>query len=447
MQAAAQAGQAAGTQARATFAVPTASGSTLSLFPGDPGGDLSFGALFPGAQNGTAGDFGAFLGNDAGTLIQGQNAQTRLPNEDSATGDAYRALRATVDRSRPDMRQDPLWSQTDDTLANFAEIARTFADCSLETTFKHGERSVHVPKYRTCDRLADRGGFCSLFHDYTILSLVSAWGGATVQSCGSGCTQVVYVHADTPHEKMGKYYPAYAAPQTFGFTASDSSRVTAASVSVAPAGTPSFGFRIDRYTERYTVAFDGYAYADSSADSFDFVDRPGIDMDWTAQLRDGASFAVGNDYAFRTSGPKDWWRASRAYTVVVTLRHAPVVEDRGWSDNPQCVAMANALAANGGFCQGSVTCGGAPPLDANGCYAGAGAPVCSGELQPSPIPGQSPFCTRIDVSADCSGFNRGQMACWTDPQGNAQCPFNEGNNPTASSIVARPRATPRWGTI
>ena len=90
-------------------------------------------------------------------------------------------------------------------------------------------------------------------------------------------------------------------------------------------------------------------------------------MDWTAHLKDGASFAIGNDYAFRTSGPKEWWRASRAYTVTVTLWHAPLVEDRGWSDNPQCVAMANALAENGGFCQGSIACRGAPPLDGNGC--------------------------------------------------------------------------------
>ena len=79
MRDAAQAGQAAGTQAREAFAIPSANGSTLRLFPGDPGGDVSFGALFPGAQNGNPGDFSALFGNDTGTVIQGQNAQTRLP--------------------------------------------------------------------------------------------------------------------------------------------------------------------------------------------------------------------------------------------------------------------------------------------------------------------------------------------------------------------------------
>ena len=70
--------------------------------------------------------------------------------------------------------------------------------------------------------------------------------------------------------------------------------------------------------------------------------------------------------------------------------------------------------------------------------------MCPGDFQPSPIPGQSPFCTQIDVAADCSGFNRGQMACWTDPQGNEQCPFNEGNNPTDCTALEQ---NPQCGFI
>ena len=32
----------------------------------------------------------------------------------------------------------------------------------------------------------------------------------------------------------------------------------------------------------------------------------------------------------------------------------------------------------------------------------------------------------ITVSGDCSGFYQGQMDCWTDPQGELHCPYNEG---------------------
>jgi conjugal transfer mating pair stabilization protein TraN len=328
-----------------------------------------------------------------------------LLSDPSPSGNAYRTLRTTVDRSRPDMRRDPLWSQTDDVVARFADIAKTFADCSVATSFTNTTRAAHVPDNRTCDRLEDRGGACSVLHDYSILSLVSVWGGATLQSCGSGCTQVVYRHGDTGHENMGRNYPAYLAAQTFGYAVSDSSRVSAASVSIQASGTPSLGFQIDQYTERYAVAFDGYAYADASTGSFDYVNRPAIDMDWTGSLRDGASFSIGNDYAFRVTASRQWWRASRAYTVTVTLRHTPLVQDRGWTPSAPCAAMANALAANGGFCQGSIACRGAPPLDGNGCYSGNGVSVCPGDMQASPIAGQSPFCTQIDVTADCSGFN------------------------------------------
>jgi len=442
--AAAQAGQGVGTQARTDFAVPTTNGSTLRLFPGTAAGDVSYNSLFPGAQSANPSAFSALFGNHAGTLIQGQHAQATLLNDPAATGGAYRTLRATVDRSRPDMRLDPLWSQTDEVITNFAEISRTFADCALSTTFTTGERQAHVPEYRTCDRLEDHAGACSVFHDYTMIALVTAWGGATVQSCGSGCTQISYRQADTPHEDMGTNYPAYRAPQTFGYTVSDSSRITSASVAVAPRAPSALDFQIDQYTERYSVAFDGYAYADTSTASFDAVNRPDITMEWTANLKDGASFTVGNDYAFRTTGPRQWWRAASAYTVTVTLRHTPLVQERGWSNTPSCVNLANALAANGGFCQGSITCRGAPPLDANGCYTSGGTNVCPGDLQPSPIPGQSPFCTQVEVVADCSGFNRGQMACWTDPQGNQQCPFNEGNNPTDCTALEQ---NPQCGFI
>ena len=136
--AAAQNGQATGQGARGAFTVPTTTGDTLQLVPGNAGGDVSYSTLFPGAQSGNPSDFSAFFGNHAGTLSQGQNAQSSLLNDTSAPGTAYRTLRTTVDRSRPDMRQDPLWSQTDEVITNFAEISRTFADCSLSTTFTKG---------------------------------------------------------------------------------------------------------------------------------------------------------------------------------------------------------------------------------------------------------------------------------------------------------------------
>ncbi|WP_295457855.1 conjugal transfer protein TraN [uncultured Thiodictyon sp.] len=427
-----QAGQGAGAQLRSAVTVPTTAGSTLNLFPGNRAGDVSFSTLFPGAQNGGAGTFSAYYGDHTGAVMQGQNAQSALMSTDSPTGAGYRTLRATLDRSRPDMRNDPLWSQTDDVLTNFAAISRTFAECTLATTFKQSERQTHVADLRTCNRLEKLGGSCALYHDYSIADTVgiTPWGGALKQSCGSGCTQITYNHQESANENMGRGYPSSPAPQTFGYTVADSRRVTSASVSVAPSG-PSFGtFQIDQYTERYQVNFDNYSYYAASGASFEYVNRPGLSMDWTAYLKDGASFTIANDFAFRTTGPREWWRGTAPYTVTVTLHHALKVTDRGWSNNPHCRDLAKTLRGSGGFCAGNITCTASPPLGRNGCYVAAGGTVCPRNVQPSPIPGVNALCRQATVTSDCSVFNRGPMPCWIDAQGHQQCPFNEGTTPT-----------------
>ena len=105
--AAAAAGQAAGTSARDGLPLPSSAGQSVVL-PATAGGNLDFGALFPGSTAGSAADFSALYGNHAAVMISGQTAQRDLLNDGSPTGAAYQALRASVDRSRPDMRLDPL---------------------------------------------------------------------------------------------------------------------------------------------------------------------------------------------------------------------------------------------------------------------------------------------------------------------------------------------------
>jgi hypothetical protein len=117
----------------------------------------------------------------------GQAAQSSLLTEESATGDAYQGRRESVDRSHPDMTNDPLWSRTDDVLDNFDELAESFADCSIQTEFTEGERYTHVPDYRTCERVVDYSGACEIRHDYTIEEIFALGAGGTFDPCGDGC--------------------------------------------------------------------------------------------------------------------------------------------------------------------------------------------------------------------------------------------------------------------
>ena len=164
---AATAGQAAGASARDKLPLPASTGQSV-VVPANAGGNLGFGALFPGATSGSPADFSALYGDHAAVTIRGQTAQRDLLRDGSPTGVAYQALRASVDRSRPDWRLDPLWSQTDEVLDDFEAIAKTFADCTTETTFTNTTRETHIADYRTCDRLVDRGGSCSWYHDYQL---------------------------------------------------------------------------------------------------------------------------------------------------------------------------------------------------------------------------------------------------------------------------------------
>jgi hypothetical protein len=104
-----------------------------------------------------------------------------------ATGDAYQGLRESVERPRPDLSNDPLWSQTDEVLDNFEELAESFADCSIQTELTEGERYTHVPDYHTCERVVDYSGACEIRHDYTIEEIFALGAGGTFEACGEGC--------------------------------------------------------------------------------------------------------------------------------------------------------------------------------------------------------------------------------------------------------------------
>ncbi len=84
---AAAAGQAAGSSARELAPVPSTAGQSVVL-PATAGGNLDFGALFPGSTGGSPADFTALYGNHAAVMISGQAAQRDLLNEGSPTGAA-----------------------------------------------------------------------------------------------------------------------------------------------------------------------------------------------------------------------------------------------------------------------------------------------------------------------------------------------------------------------
>ena len=440
---AAAAGQAAGAAARGALALPSQSGNAI-VMPGGTGGDLSFTTLFPGSAGGDPATFSQWYGNDNAVAGNGRNAQANLMTEQSPSGAAYRTVRGAVDRSRPDRRNDPLWSQTDDVLDHFDELASTFADCSTVTTFKEGTRKTHVPDLRTCEVVA-KGGNCSWFHDYSLptgFTMLTANGGAVREDCGPGCERITYAHGGQFAIGQKNVFPTPYAAQVFGFTVAEPARVNTVTVTLAAGAPENSGVLgdIDRLTLQYAAAFPGYAFAssDNSGQAWGGIARPALSgQDFTEALRNGGNFTILNNYQKRYKS-KIWangsWDYSVSVTVLYTPKHQPVT-DWGWTTNESCRVLYNQVVAGG--CGGSVQCLGAPALAANGCYQDTGVQVCPGDLEQPPV-AVSPFCREVRVTSDCSTINRGPMDCWTDAHGQVQCPNNDGGYDNCKELEDNP---------
>ena len=398
------AGRAAQGEGRAlagAVTLPGVAGGTLTLVPGQANEtEIALDALFPGASAGNAADYTGLFGDDLGAANAGRAAQESLLLDDSATGGAYQTLRGSVDRSRPDMRLDPLWSQTDDVLEHFETLAASFADCSLETRFSESERQTHVPDHRTCERVADYSGACDIRHTYAIEEILRNGSGGTLADCGNGC--VLWT--------VGQAIPTGPCYQEQSGTLHILMPEAILSAQLEE-------LWYEDYIEGLWVgSVNHYTHTAGACEN---DDSPTV---W-----------LGHDVTdyFSTAGEK---RVRLALiqggdvgggTVRIRIRFDPsqaVVADT-WEDDPACLDLVRAIGD--GACEGAIQCAAMPALT-NGCIRITGASICPGDLLPSPVAGISSLCQRITVSADCSGFYQGQMDCWTDPQGVLQCPYNHG---------------------
>ena len=99
-----------------------------------------------------------------------------------------------------------------------------------------------------------------------------------------------------------------------------------------------------------------------------------------------------------------------------------IIKDE-WSPD-SCIESATGVVD--GFAEGSLTCVD-DPRDAEGCTYTNGIKICEDSLKPSPIPGIPNLCKKVAVDADFD-FYKGDMECYTDVNGEEQCPVNEGGN-------------------
>jgi conjugal transfer mating pair stabilization protein TraN len=390
-----RAGQTAGRAIAGAIGIPTVSGDVLTLFGGTARETtVGIGELFPGAGAGSAADFSVLFGDSAAVVAAGQAAQASLLTDSSPTGQAYQTLRGSVVRTRPDRRADPLWAQTDAVLDDLGSLVAGFADCTTTTTFTTGERTVHVPDYRTCERLPEQ----------------------PKTTCVA--TRVTAADSRTADVALGVYGKDV---NTFAFDLNDGSwRLIE----------PSDGDTFDPPSVAGEVAALGGAFCAAGnwkvrhVGTWDWPAAPVVgsyDASYIPRVLQTPTCGTGlaGQVQLDDDGGSNWYKYGARWRWQFTR-----LTDDHWEWNTaQCPEWVSRI--DGAFCQGTVTCTLNPNSD---CLTVAGETFCGAELVAPPASGTAigQGCAQVTADIDCTGFNQGPMACWTDPQGVEHCPVNAG---------------------
>lgn len=422
---AAKSGQEFGQSVTPTTSEATADPSgNITLFP-DSSAPLSLpvGSIFPGATGDYSAQTGVY-GDDEAMNSAGGSAQTSLATEPSLTGEAYRVLTESSALSRPDLRSDPIWGQTDDVNSNLGAIAKDFGDCSQQSTFTESSRTVHVPEYLQCERVVDSSGTCEVTHDYSGGVISYFDGSNTIASCGDGCLTAWL-------GQVGNNYLQGQCAIFEMYTRLKVSKPEAISSVILEYA------KWDDYMQVWIGEGDSAALVWSGPNGNFPPETTGpceLETSWSRTLAvDVTNYfknvAAGSVVTFKTrvsvSGAGEGYSRLR-----VSYDPNNVVSNDEWSPD-DCLKRASGITD--GFATGTIQCVDNPD-DGTGCAMIDGTKICASMLAPSPLPGIPSLCRKVQVDAHYD-FYKGQMECWTDTQGVSHCPQNDGGNVNSCSAI------------
>ncbi|WP_339087170.1 conjugal transfer mating pair stabilization protein TraN [Shewanella chilikensis] len=353
------------------------------------------------------------FGNEAkANLFQDANS-----SNPSISGSAYQVLMDAANRSRPDFSNDPVLNLSKKTYEDMDLIAGGFGDCSAETTINQNTINAHIPEYERCQRVVDQSADCEVVHDYDASVVKHYDGPYNLKSCGDGCTELwIGKVGDDYWAGNCKIYEEYTRVQV-----SNPDAIVSATLEYV---------KWDDYMQVWVGKSGQETKVWSGPDgnfppetagrcelSTSWERNPNVDVTpYFKNVKDGDVVT----FKIRVSVTGEGEGFGR-----IKLRYDPskaITKDE-WA--PQS-CMDSAKGVVDGFAEGEITCID-DPTDATGCTVINGVKVCKSQLKPSPFPGIPKLCKKVRVKADYD-FYKGQMDCWTDPQGETHCPVNTGGN-------------------
>ena len=408
MQAAGQNGQQLGRSVVQGFQFPRDLGDgTITLNPGTSKPlTLSVSSLFPDStqhptSSGGITDLSSLYGNDPATLAAGLDAQTRLSQANTLTGEAYRSVIHNAHQSHPDLQHEAMWQAGDDVMKNFTPWATSFSDCQSTNTFSNTQRSVSIPAYQLCLRQPKVAQYCTATHHYHVEPLIRyVSGSGGLSSCGPGCLDLY----------VGRVGDNYWEADCNTFTREVTYEV------LHPEAITSATLAHVKYDDHTRIMYDGqWLYTGHSGWDGDcelsqsWDEYPNINVHHAFSSRGYKTFRQET----RVGGYGEGYSRIRLQYDVSKL----ISQDQWQWSGPNCQTLANAITDR--ICQsGSQLRCTDDPAQGGSCFIDPQSQVmvCGWHLARAPVAyGIGNTCRTIEATGPCDLNRYGQ--CWTDSAG------------------------------
>lgn len=394
------------------YVLSTGDGKTVHVTPQD---------VF-GQGPGSVGDLKNLWGDNKAIHKETKAVQQQLQTDQSEYGEAYRVLKSSSQRAHPDLSNDPIWGTSRGVMTDIFKPGGIYSACEVAKHVTEDKLTTHLPEYRSCNRIPAAGDDCTVTHDYDARVIEHASGPLNIQSCGAGCRDIWLGHnREGIIPERGSSCFIYEYP-SIGIRVLNPDAITDVKLSYV---------EVD---DRLQLWLDGSKVWQGPDGNFP------PETGGSCDLHPGGSFHLTPNadltLYFKNATPGQVIHLKIRVSVGghdgngyarFKLHFDPSKKISGdvWHVEPDCQAKIDAVSS--GFASGSFTCTESPTIT-GGCTTTGVTPICESDLKPSPVPGISPLCREATVHSALD-FNKGQMQCWTDPQGEQHCPVNEGTNP------------------
>ncbi|MCK9172596.1 MAG: conjugal transfer protein TraN [Desulfuromonas thiophila] len=345
------------------------------------------------------------------------NTVATLNGEESATGEAFRTIYGgTQYNSHPDLRNDPMWANTDATLDKV--FSGEYSDCVRTTTVTSSTSDVHIPAYHQCERII-KDTECNAERVVTQLAYTIGErctpGEEIMRFSGYKSTHIYVCSSDGKSMfVMGSYTETGADGLD---TVEEKARITG-----LPYGEEYFKATSSNYADEPAVYIATCTGSEENKvctysggtwrrhhPNLGHIDNSEAGM-WAAHAQSNDTHSYGIDEeSFETD-------AHNKYTPPGCEKSDSFcqTDDADWV----CTLIDNDRVINGvkltpGVLQFGVEIGEMKPL-----YPGD-------DLQN--------VCWEAHTTRTCD-YNIGQIDCWTDPQGVEHCPYNDGLNMSVGAV-------------